>query len=181
MKSRRIVISGGPGSGKTSLISHLERKGHTCMPEISREVTIAAQKKGMSQLYLKDPLLFSEKILKGRLEQFIEVPEWTEGYIFYDRGMPDVTAYLEYTATDYPIAFSKTCKHNSYDAVFLLPPWEAIYSKDNERYESFEEAKKLYPFLKKSYQKFDYSAIEVPFGTIKYRAAFILDKLKILF
>ena len=181
MESRRIVISGGPGSGKTSLISHLERKGHTCMHEISREVTIAAQKKGISQLYLKDPLLFSEKILKGRLEQFLEASGGAKEYVFYDRGMPDITGYLDYTGKDYPIGFSKTCKRNRYDAVFLLPPWKEIYSKDNERYESFKQAKELYPFLKKSYQKFDYSVTEVPFGTIDHRVAYILDKLKILF
>ena len=181
MKSKRIVISGGPGSGKTSLISHLEKEGHTCLHEISRDVTIAAQKDGIEQLFKENPMLFSKKLLEGRLHQFTQASLFSESFVFYDRGMPDVTAYMDYIDAQYPINFSKTCSTNRYDAIFLLPPWEAIYKQDNERYESFEQAGELYQFLLKSYQKFDYSVIEVPVGTIEERIDFMLDKLKILF
>ena len=181
MKSKRIVISGGPGSGKTCLISHLEKEGHTCMHEISRDVTIAAQKEGIAQLFLESPILFSQKLLEGRLKQFNTASVFSEDFVFYDRGMPDVTAYMDYIDSHYPLNFSETCSANRYDAVFLLPPWEAIYKQDNERYESFEQAEKLYQFLMKSYEKFDYSVIEVPVGTIEERIDFMLDKLKILF
>jgi predicted ATPase len=34
-----IVIIGGPGTGKTTIIDGLIAKGHCCYPEISREVT----------------------------------------------------------------------------------------------------------------------------------------------
>tara|TARA_R110000772_G_scaffold239917_2_gene351997 strand:- start:82 stop:627 length:546 start_codon:yes stop_codon:yes gene_type:complete len=181
LKSKRIVISGGPGSGKTCLISHLEKEGHTCMHEISRDVTIAAQKEGIAQLFLESPILFSQKLLEGRLKQFNTASVFSEDFVFYDRGMPDVTAYMDYIDSHYPLNFSETCSANRYDAVFLLPPWEAIYKQDNERYESFEQAEKLYQFLMKSYEKFDYSVIEVPVGTIEERIDFMLDKLKILF
>jgi predicted ATPase len=63
---RRIVITGGPGTGKTSLITALESKGYTCLPEISRQVTLEAREKGIDQLFLKDPMLFSYKLLEGR-------------------------------------------------------------------------------------------------------------------
>jgi predicted ATPase len=181
LKSKRIVISGGPGSGKTCLISHLEKEGHTCMPEISRDVTITAQKEGIAQLFLESPILFSQKLLEGRLRQFNQASMFFENFVFYDRGMPDVTAYMDYIDSHYPLNFSKTCRDNRYDAVFLLPPWKSIYRQDNERYESFEQAEKLYQFLMKSYQKFNYSVIEVPIGTIEERSDFILDKLKIIF
>jgi predicted ATPase len=181
LKSKRIVISGGPGSGKTSLISRLEKEGHTCMHEISRDVIIAAQKEGITQLFLESPMLFSQKLLEGRLEQFIQASVFSEPFVFYDRGMPDITAYMDYIDSYYPLNFSETCCANRYDAVFLLPPWKAIYRQDNERYESFEQAEELYQFLLKSYQKYDYPVIEVPIGTIEKRINFMLDKLKILF
>jgi predicted ATPase len=181
LKSKRIVISGAPGSGKTSLISHLEKEGHTCMHEISRDLIIAAQKEGISQLFLENPMLFSKKLIEGRLQQFIQGSVFSENFVFYDRGMPDVTAYMDYIDSHYPLDFSKTCSTNRYDAVFLLPPWKAIYRQDNERYESFEQAEELHQFLLKSYQDFDYSVIEVPVGTIEKRVDFMLNKLKILF
>jgi|TARA_R110002110_G_scaffold35008_6_gene118541 predicted ATPase len=181
LKSKRIVISGGPGSGKTSLISYLEKEGHTCMHEISRDVIIAAQKEGITQLFLENPLLFSQKLLEGRLQQFIQASEFSQPFVFYDRGMPDITAYMNYIDSHYPLNFTEICCNHRYDAVFLLPPWKAIYRQDNERYESFEQAEALCQFLLKSYQKFGYTVIEVPVGPIEKRIDFMLDKLKTLF
>src|SRR5690606_41583611 len=58
-----ILFIGGPGTGKTSLINALQEKGYICYPEISRSVTLEAQKKGIDQLFLTEPLLFSELLL----------------------------------------------------------------------------------------------------------------------
>ena len=67
---KKIVITGGPGSGKTSLIDFLEENGYQCQHEISRQVTLEAKKKGIDQLFLSDPILFSQLLLKGRLQQY---------------------------------------------------------------------------------------------------------------
>ena len=63
---KKIVITGGPGSGKTSLILFLEENGYQCQNEISRQVTLEAQKKGIDQLFLSDPVLFSQHLLEER-------------------------------------------------------------------------------------------------------------------
>jgi predicted ATPase len=65
-----IVIIGGPGTGKSSVINGLIAKGYCCYPEISREVTLEAQKRGIEQLFLEDPLLFSQMLLDGRIKQY---------------------------------------------------------------------------------------------------------------
>jgi predicted ATPase len=62
--------------------------------------------------------------------------------------------------------------------VFLLPPWEAIYKSDNERFETFNESKKIHLHLDKIYKSFGYNIIEVPFDTINERTNFILNKLE---
>lgn len=178
MKTKRIVISGGPGSGKTTLIAHLEDEGYTCMHEISRTVIQEAQKEGIDQLFLTNPILFSQKLLEGRLQQFIEASEYDAPFIFYDRGMPDVTAYMDFVDSHYPENFSETCSINRYDIIFLLPPWEEIYTQDNERYESYEQAEKVYHFLLKAYQGYNYAVIEVPVGTVDERITYIHEQLK---
>ena len=102
MKTQKIVLIGGPGTGKTTLINALKIKGYNCMEEISRQVTLKAQEKGIEQLFLEDPLLFSEHLLLGRQKQFLEANALEGGFVFFDRGIPDVVAYLDYLKTSYP-------------------------------------------------------------------------------
>lgn len=175
---KRIVITGGPGSGKTSLINYLEKEGYPVMHEISRDVILEAQKEGIDQLFLENPILFSEKLLEGRLKQFHDGKNCDTPILFYDRGMPDVTAYMDFVNTHYPENFIKTCLQYKYDEIFVLPPWESIYEQDNERYESFEQAEKIFDFLKNGYKNYGYKINEVPVGAIEERVEIILNKLK---
>lgn len=172
---KKIVITGGPGTGKTSLINQLEIKGFNCKHEISREVTLKAKEEGIDQLFLEDPILFSQKLLEGRLEQFKEGNNSAKKILFYDRGLPDVTAYMDFLGTKYPQSFHDTCLANRYHKVFILPPWEEIYMQDNERYETFIEAKNIYSFLISSYKKYNYDVYEIPVGSIEQRIAYILN------
>ncbi|MDN3723782.1 ATP-binding protein [Aequorivita sp. SDUM287046] len=178
MKTKRIVITGGPGSGKTALINYLEKEGYAVMHEISRDVTLEAQRQGIEQLFLENPILFSQKLLEGRLRQFHEGKNCAAPILFYDRGMPDVTAYMDYVDSHYPKNFADTCIAHSYDEIFVLPPWEEIYEQDNERYESFEQAEKIFQFLKNGYQRYGYQIHEVPVGSIQDRAQFIIATIK---
>lgn len=175
--NRKIVITGGPGTGKTSIIDHLKSQGHFCLIEISREVILAARQQGIEQLFLSDPLLFSQKLLEGRIAQYKQVENHT-GTLFFDRGIPDVVAYMDYSKESYPEHFVKACHNYRYDTVFLLPPWEDIYHSDNERYENFDQAKEIYHALKKTYEFYGYSPIEVPTDTVPRRIDFIKSKLK---
>ena len=177
MKSRKIVITGGPGTGKSSIVHQLEAHGEKCLHEISRQVTLEAQREGIEQLFLEKPLLFSEKLLEGRLNQYFQAEEMKGDHIFIDRGLPDVVAYMDYFDTSYPEKFHHTCKKYTYDKIFILPPWKEIYKSDNERYESFEEALKISSYLYSTYKRYGYEPIEVPKLSVEDRTNFILDKI----
>ena len=174
---QRIAITGGPGTGKTSLISALEARGFTCLPEISRQVTLEARNQGIEQLFLKDPLLFSRKLLEGRKKQFFEAASLNTNLVFLDRGLPDVLAYMDYIGDTYPDTFTDICKQHIYDKVLILPPWLEIYKTDNERYESFEQAQLIHDALKKTYLNFNYNLIEVPIGKLADRVNFVTDSI----
>ena len=177
MKSKKIVITGGPGTGKSSIIHKLEEWGEKCLHEISRQVTLEAQQEGIDQLFLEKPLLFSEKLLEGRLNQFHEAAKMDAYHIFIDRGLPDVVAYMDYFNTEYPDVFKETCEKHTYEKVFILPPWKEIYTSDNERYESFEEAEKISSYLYSTYKRYGYEPIEVPKSSVEDRTNFILNKI----
>ena len=177
MNKEIVVIIGGPGTGKTTIIEGLLAKGFCCYPEISREVTLEAKKQGIEQLFLENPLLFSELLLEGRKKQFYNAQNEPHDIVFLDRGIPDVLAYMHYIGDSYPAFFDLACREHIYTKIFLLPPWEEIYESDNERYENFEQATLIYNHLTETYQKYGYHLIEVPKGTVEERISFILNQL----
>lgn len=175
---QKIALIGGPGTGKSSVINELIRRGFECMPEISREVTLKAQKDGIDQLFLTEPLLFSQLLLEGRERQFIEAQKSTSEYVFFDRGIPDVHAYMNYLGTSYPPLYKEKSRQYKYDKIFILSPWKAIYTSDNERYESFEQAVIIDKHLRKAYTELGYQICEVPFGTVAERCDYMLNALQ---
>ncbi|MGS2739042.1 AAA family ATPase [Sinomicrobium sp. M5D2P17] len=180
MNTKKIVITGGPGTGKSSVLDEFTRRGLTCFPEISRQVTAEAQEEGIDQLFLTEPLLFSTRLLEGRKKQFTDAAELGAERVFIDRGVPDVLAYMDYAGSAYPDFFRETCRYCKYDEVFLLPPWEAIYVSDKERYENFKQAEAIHRFIKVTYESYGYNLIEVPTGAIPYRADFILEHMEMI-
>lgn len=178
MNSKKIVITGGPGTGKSTLINALIKRGHRCLEEISRQIILDAKKEGIDQLFLTNPLLFSELLLKGRQQQFEDANTIDSEFVFLDRGLPDVLAYMDFIGDHYPPSFTLSCEKITYDTVFILKPWQAIYTSDNERYESFEQALQIHDHLLSTYQQFNYQLVDVPFGTVEWRVNFILNALK---
>jgi len=175
---KKIVITGGPGTGKSTVILALEKMKFTCMHEISREVTLMARKNGIEQLFLKDPMLFSKMLLEGRVNQYKEASEIDAAIVFFDRGIPDVFAYMNYLSVKYPPIYRKESENKKYfNPIFLMPPWKEIYITDDARYESFEQSLAIHNHLKTAYKSLGYTIIEVPTGTVEERAKFILDNI----
>ncbi len=178
MESKRIVITGGPGTGKTTIINSLIESGYSCMEEVSRQITLEAQKNGIEQLFVSDPIGFSVQLAKGRAEHFYQADEVDDAIVFFDRGIPDVSAYLNFSKSIIPDSILNLSKNLRYDMVFIVNPWKEIYTSDNERYESFELALKIHQHLVDTYTSLDYSLIEIPFGDVTSRVNFIISCLK---
>ncbi|CAM1333511.1 AAA family ATPase [Tenacibaculum aestuariivivum] len=174
---QKIVLIGGPGTGKTSILKELKTLGYTCMPEISREVIVKAQKQGIDQLFLEQPLLFSEMLLKGREQQYLKAHNCNTDVVFFDRGIPDIHAYMNYLGNEYPPIYKEKSHQYLYTKVFMCSPWKNIYCSDNERYETFEQAVKIDAFLQKTYLEIGYNIINIPFASVKKRCTFILESL----
>jgi len=176
LKNKRIVISGGPSSGKTSIIKELENEGNCCFHEISRELIKKAQAKGIEQPFLENPEQFSKDLLEARIKQFHDAEKLTVD-VFYDRGVHDIVGYMHYGKQKIPKLFKEACTVSNYDKVFLLPPWGDIHVMDSERYETFEQAKEIYKCLYKAYSDEGYTIVEVPKGTVLERKNYILGNI----
>ena len=174
-KQKKIVLTGAPGTGKSTIINALEEKAYTCLHEISRDIILEAREKGTEQLFLTEPLLFSDLLLKGREDQYHLASTLNTEFVFFDRGIPDVHAYMNYIGMDYPQRFIDSSKIHKYDFIFLMPPWEDIYTTDNERYETFEQSLAIHNHLLRTYNSLGYSVVEVPKGNVEKRTDYILD------
>ena len=179
-KNKKIVISGGPGSGKTTLINLLRVKGYECMDEFSRTIIKRAQNQGENSFFKSQPLEFSKEVWNGRKEQYQNSKpsssKTQKSYVFFDRGLHDVLAYMDCLGVTYD-----NCKFDlsgfPYDLAVLLPPRKSIYIKDNERKEGFQEAQKIYFYIKKTYQKYNIPIVEVPFQSPEVRISTLLEYL----
>jgi predicted ATPase len=187
LNPKRIVITGGPGTGKTSIVKLLEASGFYCYHEIIRDMTLEAKKdldpqalKSNPLAFVDDPMEFNQSILKGRIAQHQAAIKQQVPVVFYDRGIPDVLAYMNYFKQEYESEFENACMELRYDEVILLPPWKEIYISDNERFESFDEAMAIHDHLEDTYKEFNYMPLDVPKKSVEARAEFILETLKLL-
>ncbi len=184
MKQQKIVITGGPSTGKTSLIDSLAAAGHTCFPEVIRLMTLEAKEKGtLSSLTtnpiasVSDPLDFNRKILSAREVHYKKAGLTEDVVVFFDRGIPDVLAYMDYFGQTYGTEFTSSAHTHQYDTVFILPIWKEIYVIDEQRFESFDEALAIHEHLWESYTGLGYDVIEVPKANVADRVDFIVKNL----
>ncbi|WP_313777791.1 ATP-binding protein [Flagellimonas amoyensis] len=181
----KTVITGAPGTGKTSIIKGLENKGFHCFHEIIRDMTSKAKEGGKSDVFVSNPLVFvddalqfNKDLLEGRTAHYKESLKIDAPISFFDRGIPDVLAYMDFFGQTYDEAFVKYIEDHRYDSVFIVPPWEEIYVSDNERLETYEEAEKIHHALMNTYSQYGYEPIEVPKDIVPERISFILETLK---
>ena len=185
MRQQKIVITGGPATGKTSLIKELEAREYHCFHEVIRALTEKAKQEKNTEKFTTNPiavvddsLAFNKKILDARIAHYKASQELNKELIFFDRGIPDVLGYMDFFNQPYDRTFTRPCVKNTYDHIFILPPWEEIFVTDGERFESYEEALQIHFFLQKIYEHFGYDCISVPFGTVEKRVDFILDQIE---
>ena len=172
MIEKRILLTGGPGFGKSSIIEELERKGKVVHHEIAREIIqYEVENQGDSVPWINIDS-FSEKVKQGRIMQF---ENGKDVISYYDRGIPDIIGFLMKDKKEISadlIELSNKYKYHS--KIFITPPWEAIFQRDNERKEDFVAAIKVHKCLESIYSTLGYELVAVPMGSIAWRAEFVL-------
>lgn len=173
---QKFVITGAPGTGKTSIINHLKTKGFHCIEEVSREIISEQIDSNGEALPWKNLSAFSERVFTLRESQLLNSKNTL---LFFDRGTVDVYAYMKVDNLEIPKHLEESIKKNRYNKkVFYTPIWEQIYVNDKERKESIEQAKQIEKEILSSYTFYNYQIIKVPKGSIEERANFILSQIK---
>ena len=175
--SRFVVLTGGPGSGKTTLIEALRREGFSATAEAGRGVIQDQVRIGGRGLPWQDPAAFAELMLCWEMRshhQALELP----GLVLFDRGVPDVAGYLDWQGMPVPDHLERAVRSFPYRRqVFITPPWPEIFRRDAERKQTFDEAVRTCQSMVKIYTRYGYDLIEVPCLPVEERARFVLSHL----
>ena len=178
-----VAITGGPGSGKTSLVNHLGSLGYATVPEagiqIIRELNRELGVQGQVAWRQGHRAEFQRQVVDRMLalEAACTAPEGS--LVFCVRGLPDVLAYAEEFGIEVEPALRSLIDGKRYRRVFILDtladfPARAATGRTSNR----ERSVRLNALLFKAYRSFGYSPVRVPELSIEARAQLVLSELQ---
>lgn len=174
---RFVVISGCSGGGKSTLLAELERRGYTVFEEPGRRI-IAEERKGSGRAL---PWVNLSAFAKRAIEMSLQDRERAKsmpGIVFFDRGLIDAAAALEYVAGK-PILESYSAERYN-PLVFVTPPWPEIYVGDEDRQHDLQEAVNEYERLLVAFSSLGYDIQVLPKVGVGCRADLVIQRLGLL-
>ncbi|MFC4563090.1 AAA family ATPase [Nocardiopsis mangrovi] len=175
---RLVVVTGGPGSGKTALIEGLRAAGYATSPEAGRAIIRAQTAIGGRALPWADPALFAEAMLCWELRSHEAAAASGRGPVFFDRGVPDVVGYLRLEGYDVPAHVDAAARTFRYRRqVFIAPPWPEIYRTDTERRQTPEIARRTHEAMAAAYGDHGYELVELPRAPVAERVRFVAERI----
>lgn len=166
---RKIVITGGPCSGKTSLIRELAELGYTVVEEAAAKVIT----EGVYHPQ-KEPLVFQRKVVERQLAWEREAESKTDGLVFCDRGVYDGLAYLRF----YGVPEHKLDLPNDRGYLMAFHLAQLRYEIDQVRFENPEEASEISELLRQVYVEKRVPLETVPVMSVAQRVKFVLQKIR---
>ena len=174
-----VVITGGPGAGKSTLVTALAEAGFRTVPESGRAIIREQAFIGGPGRPDVDPALYAELMLSRDLAAWqaqADAAGTPADPIFFDRGVVDVLGYLMLLGLEPPAHLLRACERCRYaPRVFIAPPWPEIFVRDAERRQDLDEAVRTHAAMVEAYRRCGYELVELPRGSVAERVAFVLD------
>ncbi len=169
------VFTGGPATGKTTILKKLAKKDYLIVPEAARTVIDEQLANGIDAKKLRsDEGHFQELVfeMKQKTESSLDSNRVT----FFDRGMHDTEAYMLANNLTPTAAMRADMNKSTYHKVFLFEALDE-YAKDYARTEDKETIQKLDTQLENTYTKYGMDVIRVPAMSVNKRLEFILGHI----
>lgn len=173
--TKKYIITGAPGTGKTTLINVLEKK-YSCIHEVSRKVIVNEQEKGGRGMPWQDVNRFTELVYEASIVELASSPQ----ALFTDRSMLDLIAYLQVEGKPVPSSLNHFPYHDKFlKKVFFAPTWEAIFHKDEQRLQAFEYSLELEKALFRTYEQKGFELLSLPKVSVSERVVFVKENCKL--
>ena len=174
---RFTIITGGPGTGKTSLIAELRRRGFAGTVEAGRALIIDQRLIGGRGLEAGDCALFAELMLAWEMRSYRLAGQDPAPAVFFDRGIPELAGYFLMRGLPVPAHVTAAARTFRYrPRVFLAPAWAEIYTTDTEREQDFAAAVAGSDAARDAYEDFGYEVVGLPLAPVAERADFVLGR-----
>ncbi|HAT1795190.1 AAA family ATPase [Legionella pneumophila subsp. fraseri] len=172
----QFYITGPPGSGKTSILAELSKRGIPIFEEPARRILAQQRHINGEGVYDKNPFLFKELMLSRMIDDYESAPQYD--LVFFDRGLPDLIAYSKCFNLEIGSEL-EACRFHQYNpTVFFAPAWEQIYVNDSERRLTFDEAQFFENDLRQAYAGLGYHLTDIPLLNVTERVNFILKTIQ---
>lgn len=156
----RVIVTGGPGVGKTTLLRELAALGHAVVEESAREIIRERRAAGLSPR--PEPKAFASELLRRDTEKYGNAPSG-EALVFFDRCLVEAVAMAQEAGVlSERQARAALDSVSFHPRVFVLPPWQGIYVNDAERDHSFGHCRRVHEGLTRWYAACGYQVHEVP-------------------
>lgn len=170
-----FVISGGPGSGKTSIIERLAARGFPTVREAGRDILRQQAAIGGTSVHRVDAVAFRELMLARGMDDYERMRHETDVPVFFDRGVTELSGYCHLIGVPVPDHVRRAAELYRYNPlVFITPPWPEIYAHDELRKQDADEAVRTYELCVEAYVEAGYAPVEVPRAPVAERASFVL-------
>jgi predicted ATPase len=177
--NRFFILTGGPGSGKSTLIAALTAEGFQSMPEAGRAIIQEQVASGGNALPWSenscDRLAFAERMFSWEIRSW-HAAHALAGPVLFDRGIPDVVGYLNLIGLPVPATIEEAARTFRYHPrVFIAPHWPAIYAHDAERKQTTDEAEATCRAVAGAYALFGYELVPLPLASVAERVRFVRE------
>lgn len=169
------VITGGPCSGKTTLIENLEKMGYSVMHEVARSLFESELRSGKTKdMVRSDDKAFQKKLLRMKIEAERNIPE--EKIVFLDTAIPDSIPYFIISGINFDERTMKIFKKKPYKKIFLLEQLP-FQKEDNVRIEDNQLCARINRLIYETYSSLGYEIINIPILTLEERTRLILGRI----
>jgi predicted ATPase len=171
IKTNWNVITGGPCTGKTTIINVLAERGYKTTIEHARHYIDTQKIRGRTIEEIREnKKQFQLEILNMQIEQEAELNPGD--VVFLDRALPDAMAYYQFLELEYDDRLIEQCNKYGYNKVFILDRLPLI--NDYARLEDEAEQIRIHQIIIEVYESLSCPIVHVPVLEPEERINFIL-------
>lgn len=173
-KPNFFVFTGGGGTGKTTLIRHLQAAGELVVEENIRAVIREQAASGGRSVPWIDPQACCDLTTARDIADFDRLARETRR-VFFDRGLMDM--YGANGVSPSPTLREAIYARRYNAKVFVFPPWREIYGTDNERREDWSKMPAVFDQIVRTLPELGYTPVIVPRLSVGDRARWVLENV----